>query len=210
MTLAPSSSPPSVAAVPAPARARPAASLRLVLGGAGLLVLLAGLPLTLGTALAAPLGMLVVYQFAHRRRRRLTLRASWLGGVAGSALACAVLFVVVLARLPAGTWANVQAQAQAAQKTQPPEWLERLSPGAAKGAGTPDPFTAQLIQSPAFIVITGAGGGLLAVSLWGTAAGTVGWGASLLLAFAATGRWPARRQASESPVDDEVLESERA
>lgn len=147
----------------------------------GALVLLVSALLTLGTSLAAPLGMAAAWVIARRRGRSLTRRASWLGAVAASSLAIALLFATLVLRAPNSVFREVQAAAAAADtsaRARPPAWLARIAPQAAQ---RPDPLTGRFIRSRAFTLYVIVGVLVMLCALLGTVAGTVGWGGALLL-----------------------------
>jgi predicted PurR-regulated permease PerM len=157
---------------------------------AGAVVLVFCSTFTLGTVLAAPIGVLAARALARRGQRRLTRAAAWFAAVLASFIAVPIVFGVLLAKAPDGTIESVRAvmdSAQAQQK-QPelPEWLQRISP---PGAQQQNAATQKLVSSRPFVVVFGIIGALMVCSVFGTIAGSIGWVASLLLAYTLTGRW---------------------
>jgi hypothetical protein len=69
---------------------------------------------------------------------------------------------------------------------QPPEWVRYFFPQAAQ---QPGPLTQRLIRSRAFTVYVTWMGAAMAVAFFGAIAGSLGWGAVLLLRYAASGRF---------------------
>jgi hypothetical protein len=179
---------------------------RVLAGVVGVLLLAGGAVSTLGVALLAPLGMLGAGMIARAKGRPLSRGAAWAGAVTIAVLAFAVAGTVAVARTPAGTFERMRHDADSARKvaaTQPPPpWLERIAPGAAKARQQQqmDSTAARIVGSPAFVIWTMIMGGLLTCFVFGGFAGTVGWGGSTLLYYAARGRWlPRRKRATSLP-----------
>lgn len=163
--------------------------LRILSGLCGAVVLLVSAVFTLGTSLAAPLGILVARRRAQRRARPLTRFGSWLGAAIASAIAMAVLILVLAAFLPRGTFQEIQrstAEARARDTTRAPAWMTKTFPQSARADST----TQQVVNSTAFLVITGALGLGFACMFFGAIAGTAGWVGSVLLSYALTGVAP--------------------
>ena len=162
---------------------------RVLAGLAGVLTLISAAPFTIGSVLAAPLGVLGARAVARRRGRVLTRGAAWLGAVVGSFVAVALVMAAVFMTLPPGFVGEVRAAADSAQAHQPPpeipKWLERINPAARQQAAAND----RLMQNNTFMVIGGIIGSLMASSMLGTIAGSIGWLASMLFAYAFSGRW---------------------
>lgn len=157
--------------------------------GAGLLglaaLLSAGL-FTLGTAIAAPLGVLLVWWLAKRSGRSLSRPVSWMGAVGASTLAIALGFAFIFAKLPEGEMDRVIAEAQSAEAPPPPAWVEKIAPGYSQR-------NAKMARSTPITVTSMIIGVVFATTMFGTLAGSAGWGATLLLGYAGTGRWIGRR-----------------
>lgn len=156
----------------------------------GALILFFCATFTLGTVLAAPIGVLVARWMARRRSRPLTRGAAWLGAVLASFIAVPLIFGGLLAVAPPGTLASIRAGMDSAQ-AQPnsaelPPWLQKISPPQTPGQRA---ATEQLTTSKPFLIVFGTIGILMACSILGTIAGSIGWVASMLLAYAIGGRW---------------------
>jgi len=142
---------------------------------------------TAGIALAAPVGMAAARVIMHRRHKPSTLRSSWWGAVGAVAIVFLVFFGAVLVRAPAGTFAKVQRSADSAAAVaseHPPAWLRRVGPG---NVATAPQLGRQTTR--ALALFGGVAGGIIGSIVLGAVIGTVGWGASLPLAFAINGRW---------------------
>jgi ABC-type sulfate transport system permease component len=119
-------------------------------------------------------------------------------------LAVGVALVIVggliVVRIPTRTFTDIQRSVDSASaSSKPPAWLERVAPGASTSA-----------------VRSGQSGGWArAASIWGTvtgivftvvflavAIGTLGWAASLPLAYALTGGWLSVPRSDKRPAFD--------
>ncbi len=174
---------------------------RVALGiiGLGLLALVS--LFTLGMALLTPVGMYVADRVARRDGHRLTRGMSWFGAVLAANLGIMIFGGVALTRLPGGVTGSLQHLADSAaatSKTQkPPDWMERIAPGAsARAQATPTPKG----LTKAFVLWAAVIGGVIACTFFALIVGTLGWLPSLLLAYAATGRW----LAGPVPPQDDV------
>jgi hypothetical protein len=164
---------------------------RVLAGCVGLVTLGIATFITAGGALVAPIGMGLSRLVMRRQHRTPTFTSSWLGAVGAVCVGLLIGGGVLVARAPTGTFAAVQRSVDsstAISREHPPEWLRRI-------AG-PVPTTPQFGQrtNRAFAAWGAVVGALLGCVLVGSVVGTVGWGASLPLAYAITGRWPARKQ----------------
>ena len=158
---------------------------RTAAGLAGVVALLIAALFTVGTAFAAPIGVALAAWMMRRRGRALSLARSWMAAAAASTAAVALGFGLLFASLPSGTFTSAIAEAQKAEQPPPPAWLERIAPGSTR----PNPATERIVKSAPFTLYAGMMGGVLAVVLIGSIAGSAGWGATLLLGYAGKGRW---------------------
>ena len=173
---------------------------RIAAGLAGIGTLIVTTILTLGTVLAAPIGVLAARALARRGNRELTLGAAWLGAVIASFLALMIGVAGWMAMAPPETRDLMRAvidsaQAQEAKPTETPAWLQRINPQTTQQNAAVD----KLAKSRGFITFFGAVGLVMACSMLGTLSGSIGWLASLLLGYAITGRW-VRGQRAPAPV----------
>jgi predicted PurR-regulated permease PerM len=173
---------------------------RILAGLAGVLTLVSAAVFTLGSVLVAPLGVLGARAIARRRGRVLTRGAAWLGAVVASFVGVALVMAAIFASMPPDVMKQVRAAADSAQaKQQPPEipkWLERVNPAARQQAAVNN----QLMKNNAFVVIGGIVGSLMACSMLGTIAGSIGWLASMLFAYAFSGRWIRAGDGAPPPI----------
>lgn len=166
--------------------------LRILSGLCGTVVLLASAAVTLGTSLAAPLGIMVARRRAQRRARPLTRFGSWFGSVIASAIAMAVVLLVIAAFIPRSMYREFQKGVLEARAldttntTRTPDWVTKALPQNAQA----DSAAQQLVNSTAFVVITGAIGLVFTCMFFGTIAGTMGWVGSVLLGYALSGVAP--------------------
>jgi hypothetical protein len=160
--------------------------IRVLSGLAGVtLFVLAGI-LTAGTALAAPLGMLLMRRRALRLNRPLSRVASLVGAVIASSVAALLLCIVFFAVVPRGTIDGMERQAATSQP-QPtvrmPSWYGRVFPQAARA----DSATRQLARSREFVVVTFIFAAVMMSLFIGLVAGASGWTAAMLLVYAGRG-----------------------
>lgn len=154
----------------------------------GVLVLALGVVMSLGTALVALAGMGVAALVARWRKRPFTRVTGWIGAATAAAFALAAAGGYVASVMPAGTFDRVQHVSDsvtAARRADPSSWEQRVAP-TPRGA---DSLASRLTTTRAFRVWSVVMGGLIAFSLGGALVGTMGWGAGMLLAYAASGRW---------------------
>lgn len=164
--------------------------LRVLSGVAGTVVLLGSALFTFGTSLAAPLGIFLGGRLARRRGRPFTRLYSWASAAAASAVVVLLALVVIIVLLPPGSLREIQesaASSEAQHASQPPEWLTRAFPRAAR----PGPVTDQVVNSRVFAAYTGIVGFVLAAGLLGTIAGSAGWLGTMLLTYSIRGVRPA-------------------
>ena len=164
---------------------------RIMAAVAGAVLLGVSALFSFGLAAAAPIGMLVAALVARRRGVGLTRGASWLGAVVAVIVTILLAGGVVAVKSPPGTFANFQHSYDSvsveAGKRRPPEWIQRISPRAAQRRANATDSTAKLPRGALIWVYVV--GGLFACGFLGSFAGSLGWGAGLLLAFAMLGRW---------------------
>jgi hypothetical protein len=175
---------------------------RFLAASAGAIVLIVSATFTLGTVLAAPLGVLVARAIARRRGARLSLAAAWAGAVLGCFVAVPIAFGALLAAAPPGTVATIRSAMDSAKVEQKPaelpEWLQRVTP---PGTQRQSAATEKLFNQGPFVVFFGVMGALMACSVFATIAGSVGWVSSLLLGYAITGRAIVRNEARPAAPD---------
>ena len=163
---------------------------------AGIVLLVLAVRATIGTALFAPLGIIALRWWSRRSGAPLSFGRSWIAATGATGVGILLAIGAIVAVLPADALARARAAQEAESKRQaeagPPEWLSKISPEGAKAATRSDPTTERIMNSRPFTLYFGLIGGAIACAIAAAIAGTLGWGASLLLAFAATGRWPER------------------
>ena len=162
------------------------ALLRILSAAAGIVVLLASAVFTLGTSLAAPIGVFVGHRLARRKGRWLTGFSSWVSATAASSVGILLIFVILFASNSADIWQAMEQPAQA-DTAELPEWITRAFPQSAQ----PDPMTEKIVGSPAFTAYFAMVGLVIACVLLGTVAGSAGWLGVFLLGYAfRSGRAP--------------------
>jgi len=162
----------------------PSIAARIFSGLAGIAVLGVTAVPTLGTSLAAPLGILVARRLARRRERQLTRGGSWLAAMIASSAAIVCAFGIAASRAPAGSLERIKEAAAARQSAptpQLPAWFTRAFPQAAQ---QPDPVTERIVNSRAFALYFGLLGAGTAIAIFGAIVGSMGWVGTLLLTHA--------------------------
>ncbi len=172
--------------VPAPRRAD---GRRIVAGVAGVAALLLAALFTFGGALVAAIGIGVGSAIARERGRRLTRASSWVAAVTAVGIVLIGFFGFEAARMDAGAVRQFRQtmDSSEAHRPPPPAWLERIAPGTAARASVRSPANPTVEAAFgvwAMVVGTVFGAGIVACF-----AGTVGWLATLPLAYALTGSW---------------------
>lgn len=174
---------PAAMPMPAPAARRAGAAI------AGVAVAIGSAFMSFGGSLIAVLAIGIAWLIARRRGRPFTRGVSWLVGVGAVGAALLVAFGTVATRLPASAFSDFRRamdSTRAAPPPPPPEWLRRITPPNAQQQA---PLTNAFVKSRAFTVWAAAMGVTFVVGLLAAYAGSLGWGASILLLYAATGRW---------------------
>jgi hypothetical protein len=176
----------------------PSSGARIAGGVAGIGAAVASAFVSFGVSLVAVLAVLIGWLIARRRGRPFTRGASWLVGVSAVGAVILIVFGALATQLPANMYGEMRRMldsAQAAPPPPPPEWLRKITP---PNAQQQTPITNSLIKSRAFTIWTGVMGVTFTVALLAAYAGTLGWSASLLLLYGATGQWLPRKLGSES------------
>ena len=160
--------------------------LRILSGIAGVVVFVIALLFTLGAAIGAPVGILLVRRWTARHNRRPSAVASLVGAVLATSVAAAGILLVVFAVVPRPALQDIEKTARENQQ-QPvvkmPDWYAKAFPQAART----DSATAQLMRSPGFMNATLVLGGVFMALFLGGIGGTLGWCGSRLLHVAARG-----------------------
>jgi hypothetical protein len=181
---------------PEPPRAGPAARVSALV--AAVLILLVGGVLSAGMVACAAIVMGIVAYVFRRRRAMLSRGASWLAAVAGAALGFILAFGAVTANAPV-SWReimNAADSAATADTTRPPEWLERVAPGAREAARAQRNAarrTGGMMGRVAIVWIAG-----FVIVLFAAVFGWIGWGGGMLLGFGVPGVWPGARASASS------------
>ena len=162
---------------------------RIAAGIAGAAAAVASAFVSFGVSLIAIIVVCVGWIIARKRGRPFTRGVSWLVGVGGVAALILVVVGAYATQFPSTVYRDAGRTLNSAQAAPPPampEWLRRVTPPTAQQQ---TPLTNALIKSRAFTIWTGVMAVSLIVGLIAAYAGTLGWGASLLLLYAVTGRW---------------------
>jgi hypothetical protein len=157
--------------------------LRVLSGIGGVVGFLIGTLITVGAALAAPVGMLLVRRWAARHDRQPSRIASFVGAVLASSATAALVWGLIFALMPAGTFQEMQkasAESQQKQTVKMPEWYTRAFPQ----AEATDSATQRLTRSSGFLTASLVFGFLFMALFFGVLGGASGWVSSMLLSYA--------------------------
>jgi hypothetical protein len=147
--------------------------------------------LTLGTALIAPIGMWLTAVVLHRRKKQVTLGASWFGAMAAVGITSLIIGGVFVARMPTGAISHARHAMDSASTVQSkqarPAWVDRLETPESRARSAV--IQSQMQRSSTFTTGAMVVGGGFVLEFLAAFAGTLGWGAGLLLVYAFTGRW---------------------
>jgi len=163
---------------------------RIAAGVAGTIALVIAARVTFGGALVAAVGIGVGSAIARQRGRRLTRLSSWIAAVVTVAVVLIGFAGFEAMRMDPGTFRQIRQAMDSSQAhpSPPPAWLERIAPGAAARANART-SSANPTFATAFGVWSIIVGSALVVAMFASFVGTVGWLATLPLAYAITGSW---------------------
>jgi len=181
----------STVAPPVMPASRPVDATRIVVGIAGAVALLLAATVTVGGALVAAIGVGVAAAIARKRGKRLTRTASWISAVAAVGIILLGFFGVTAARVDRQAVNKEFRQAMDSARAHPrppPAWLERIAPEAAARAGARNVPANPTLEAAMGIWTTVVGTGIV-VALGALLVGTIGWLATLPVAYSITGHW---------------------
>ena len=164
---------------------------RILYGVAGVVVLVGGAFVTLGAALAGAVSIVIASFIMRRRRRQLTRVGAWVASVAGTILAMALLLGGgMLMSPPPSTEVSAKeyAESQARAREKMPEWLKTKAQQNGRQAAA-DSMAQRLLRNRGAMVWIAAVGTMIGSAMLGAIAGTIGWGAAMLLYRASRGHW---------------------
>ena len=157
---------------------------------AGIALAVGSVFVSFGASVISILAIWTAWAVGKRRSKPLTRGLSWIVGVGSVGVVVLGVFALFVAtQVPRGEITRIkQAMDSAAKGPQkpPPEWLRKITP---PNAQRPSPLTDALVQSTAFTVWTMVMGITFFAALIGAYAGTLGWLASMLVVYGATGGW---------------------
>jgi hypothetical protein len=162
---------------------------RVTAAVAGVAAAVATAFISYGASLVAVVAVCTAWLIARRRGKPFTRGISWLFGVGSVALGLVIVLGAFATQVPKASFSafgKALDSVQASPPPQPPEWLKKITP---PNAQQPAPITNSLIRSRAFTIWTGVMGVSFTIALASAYAGTLGWGASMLLLYGATGAW---------------------
>lgn len=160
--------------------------IRVLSGIGAVFVFFAALVASFGAAVGAPLGIYLVRRWAARRQRLPNRIASLFGAVAASSLIGAVIWTVLVSRMPGPTQEELNRAATEAHShpaVRLPAWYPKVFPQAARS----DSASEKLLRSPGFMRMVMVMSVFIVAAVLGVIGGSLGWCAALLLAIATTG-----------------------
>ena len=172
-------------------QADPSMARRILIGLGGVVLLGIGVVVTLGTALIGIAAIVVAWFVIRRRGGQLTRMRAWVVSVVATVVPLIVVFAVSLMTSPSVTPAQRKEMSvrRAQARESLPNWLRSLSPGQQQAAPAADSIAEKLLDNRGFMVWLGAMGALIGSSLIGLFAGSLSWGAAMLLFRAGRGEW---------------------
>ena len=168
-----------------PAIGRASDRRRIVAAVVGVAALAFAARFTVGGAVLAPVGIFVAWLVTRRGNRRLSRPWSWFAAVAAVEIALLGAGGYAAMHAPPGTLSQIQHATDSAQaNATPPAWMERIAPGSTARARAQSGSVSGAFSVWALVV-----GGMIVSGMIAMVVGTVGWLATLPIAFAITGRW---------------------
>jgi hypothetical protein len=163
---------------------------RVFIAIGGLLLLAVGAVITLGSELVGVAAIAIAWFVVRRRKGRLTRTKAWFISVGATAIPFLVLFAVGLMSAPKLTPEERRlslAEARA-RRDSLPAWMKGPAQQQQTSAVV-DSLTQKLVENRGFMVWIAAMGALIVSGMGALFAGTIGWGATMLLFRAVTDEW---------------------
>ena len=179
---------------------------RILIGIGGVVLLALGAVITLGAELVGCAAIVVAWFVMRRRKRRLTRVKAWLVSVVATAIPLIVIFaasVIAAPKVPEDQQRKNIAAARARTRDSMPEWLKKLTPAQQQTSPAADSIAQKLLENKGFMVWIVAMGALLGSAMVALFAGTIGWGATMILFRAVTDEWMGA-MADAPPVNGEA------
>lgn len=153
----------------------------------GFVVLVLASLFTFGLALCVAVAIGVAALVARHRGRALTRRASWIVAVSTAGGLLLVLGASAATMIPEGAVAKILQSADSASANAPvPAWVERLAPGTTAAKSRREARTGVETAVDVWAMVVGSA---MAWVIASCLVGSIGWVATLPIAFAVTGRW---------------------
>jgi hypothetical protein len=152
----------------------------------GLCILLVATVFSLGSALVAPLGMIIVTKIQHSRGRVLSVLGHWVAAVASVMVLFALLGTVGASVVPKAAFDKFRRQSDSlSAKQPPPAWIERMAPGTTKRIAESKRKESATVQTLGM-----AFGAAFVVIFFGLVFGSLGWVGGALIGLGVKGHWP--------------------
>jgi hypothetical protein len=163
---------------------------RVVAGLAGAAALVLAASFTFGGALVAAAGVAVGSAISRGRGRRLSRGVSWVAAVVAVEVALIGFLGFAALRAPSHTFSDIKHAMDSSQAnpSPPPAWLERIAPGTAARSRAERSAMSGPVGG-AFGVWAIVVGSVFFSGMLSALVGTLGWLATLPLAYGVTGRW---------------------
>lgn len=166
---------------------------RILIGIAGLILLTGGALITLGTELVGVAAIVIVWFLMRRRNRRLTRAKAWLVSVGAIAGLLVIVFAVNVMSGPTLTTEQRQrsmAAARARTRDSMPEVFKKIMPPQQQQtSAAADSIALRLIENRGFMAWMAAMSAVIGSGIIALFAGTLAWGAWMLLFRAFTDEW---------------------
>lgn len=156
---------------------------------AGLFLAVCGLLASVGTVLFSFAAMGIASSMKGRQGRVLGPLGKWIASTCGAALVMLLALGATWVLTPRSTWSQMKhvmdSTSTNTPQAPPPAWLEKIAPGTAQRAAQQNAKPSEALQTG--VMMWGVG---FMVMFFSGIIGSLGWGAGMLLGFAAKGRWP--------------------
>jgi hypothetical protein len=167
--------------------------MRILIFALGLLLLAFGALITLGTELIAILAMVVAWYVLKRKGRTLTHGKAWLASVGGTMVPVFVLLIGSMLsspmKMPTATERKAAMERQQRVRDSMPELLKKLTANQRQVTPAADSIADKLLQNKKVMLWMSGMAAVLGSVMIGAFAGTLGWGAGMLLYRAARDEW---------------------
>jgi hypothetical protein len=167
--------------------------IRILIFTLGLLLLAFGALITLGTELLAILGILVAWVIRKRQGRQLGRGGAWMASVAGAMIPVFVLLLGAMIaspiKPPTAAERKESFERQQRLRDSMPEFLRKMTANQRQSGPAVDSMADRLLQNKKVLIWFEGMAAVMGSAMVGAFAGTLGWGAAMLLYRATKDEW---------------------